>query len=238
MAASFAGKETFASDLLRQDLGNDWDESQYRSRAAVKLECSCGEHGLMAFEGILSHSELSDDWEEVYRPVYCSPPPQLVDLDKSYPQEVRQVLEKAFSLAWTDCEATSTQLRIALERILDDLQIERFRKDRNGVVQLGSKGRPKALPLSNRITLFKEKGAAERELAKFIDSVKWLGNSAAHGTYTVHEESVFHAFHIIDAVLKSLYRGLAVQQEIEYYSRKINLFYHPSEQTEFRKVES
>ena len=185
----------------------------------------------MVFEGTLTQDdEDPGDYYEIYRPTQITPAPHILTLKNSYPETVRNALLASFPLVWIDRPATAVRLRVTLERLMDAQGIEGQQKDRNGVLQLSSKGRPKPRPLETRLEEFAKRGSAERRLRKIMDSVKWLGNQSAHDVQEIGEEALFHGFYILEATLDYLYEGMQIDPIIDYYSQKVDVFHHPERQ--------
>lgn len=231
IADSFWSAETAESVGARDD--EDWEESFYTSRAYVRVACdSCVESGLIVFAGQLSHEDPAEGQEfyECFRPTFCYPAPRIFTLHESYPPEVRAALESAFNLAWSDKSAAAGRIRVAIERLLDSLGVQGIRTHSNGVARLSSKGRPIPIPLHERINDL-GRNSGDRRICELLESVKWLGNAAAHDSEPVHEEALFHGFYVVEAVLANVYQKKSLDEVIEYYTKKINLFYHPEKET-------
>lgn len=113
--------------------------------------------------------------------------------------------------------------------------IESNRKGKAGNLSLSKKGRPKPISLNQRLLVFKEKGRHEQQCFSALDSIKWLGNSSSHQNEHIDTYSVYKALIIFGCVLESLYLSKELPETIDYEIARVNVFYHPDEQSEWPK---
>ena len=103
-------------------------------RAGVAHECSdIDDFGGPVFEYL--------DW---FQPVSMFPAPPLFPIIYDLPQSVKQELNLAFQLYWTDLSASTSRLRTSLERVLDDQNIETHTLNSKS----NKKSRPNLFPIS------------------------------------------------------------------------------------------
>ncbi len=144
-------------------------------------------HGRSGYE-----PQRPEEWEEQFAPECCIPMPDIIGLPKKCPVAVASELRAAFKLFWSDPSAAANRTRVAVERLMDHLRIQKRGRTKQG----------KKWDLHNRIGEFTETARLEswRELGKQLMAIKWLGNKGSHER-TVPKDDVLTAFEIIQNAL-------------------------------------
>jgi Domain of unknown function (DUF4145) len=204
---SLSKKETIESKRVRGD--ETWEPSciNYAFTAWLKCKSSdCGQEVAVIGQGSPETYPTWDedgtpieDWRNEFRPLFCWPMPDIIELPSTCPKEVNVELRAAFRLFWTDQAASAGRVRVALERLMDHHKIPKRRK--------GDKGKYYALKLHARIETFSrtESGAGEKLMA-----LKWLGNTASHQG-AVSRDDLLDGFEILECVLADLFEQRAAR---------------------------
>jgi len=155
-----------------------------------ELICLCGDHEHKAEHDTLGgptnlHIEL--------KPKFICPAPNIFRIPGPCRALIRDEVRAAFQLFWCDPGACANRIRNAVELVLSDLGIPRFR--------IG-KGRRNRLTLHDRIKLFESKDA---EQAHALMALKWLGNAGSHPAGEVSKDDALDGFEILDHVLQERY---------------------------------
>jgi hypothetical protein len=122
--------------------------------------------------------------------VHALPSLRMIAYPEECPQPVVDRVNEAAGLILRDANAAANRIRVAIEELLTAERVRRFTQ--------GSRRR--RLPTQERIKLFRERNP---EAARFLEAVKWIGNSGSHeSALQVHEvldgvELFTHALHII-----------------------------------------
>ncbi len=144
-------------------------------------------------------------------------------------------MKEAFSLFWSDSASCGNKVRVGVEELLNDLNIDKERKDRNGIPILSKKGRPKPIMLHNRLENFSKKGASQRACANVLESIKWLGNESSHAGMQIHQGIVYRAVMVFGDVLACIYKNIPLPQDSNHSIEHINFWYHPDKQAMWPK---
>lgn len=134
-------------------------------------------------------------------PEFFSPPVPLITLRSDYPLEVRAELVRSFALFFSDSAAAANRIRICVELVLNDLQIDAVRRDAAGKAKSSASGREVKLTLGERIKLF---AVDHGELAELLGAIKGIGNEGSHGC-ELSRSDLLDAYAMIDHILTALY---------------------------------
>lgn len=197
---SLTYKETVESKRAQHDEGWTPDEVTYAFTAWAKCNHQfCGQEVVVSGVGgaetvhyLDSEGEPDFDISDYFVPRFCFPMPDIFEIPKKCPKEIKRELCAAFTLFWSDPAATANRVRIALERLMDHLDIPKRRKDNTGKFS--------ELTLHQRIEQF-EKG--EPAIGGQIMALKWLGNTGSHEGI-VGREDLLDAFEILEHALAEL----------------------------------
>ncbi len=170
----------------------DWDSDSIEYRFSARFECNtCLELTTCIGKGVETvYCDSSTEVDEViyvdeFMPLFFSPPVPLSQIPKKCPDSVRRAITSAFQIAWADYPAAANRLRVAIEKLVDEVAPQN-----SGLSKLHAK-----------IEALKETHAEQYEL---LMAVKWLGNNASHDD-NLQEYDLAYGFKILDLVLKELY---------------------------------
>lgn len=122
----------------------------------VDFECTYDDNG-----------DVETSLQDYFRPHIFEPPLKIISIPAECPDSVSEPLFESFRLALLSPSSAANCIRIAVENILTDLKIRRFRvKD----------GKRRYVTLHERITLIPPEYVDLKEL---VLAVKWLGNSGS-----------------------------------------------------------
>ena len=148
--------------------------------------------GTGGVEQYFNESDEEYDWQETFSPTQIRPAPKIIDLPPSCPKSILGLFDAAFSLFWTDAEASAGKIRSALEELLTHLGVPDTDKT--------DPAKPKRLSLHKRIDLLQK---THPEQSRLLMAIKWMGNSGSHGG-SVSRRDVLDALEILEHTLPEL----------------------------------
>lgn len=183
----------------------DWLDGNFVTRGECENpECKQVFYGVGAFT--TRESKLPGlSWEEYYDqpPAYSSyyklaqlhPPLMLMSIPKSAPEPVREGVERASRVLFTDPGLAATALRSTVERFLTA----------SGVPQLSSEGKFRSL--DRRIEEWRGAGSDRVQISKLLKAVKWLGNAGTHEDSVLTVLDVLGGAELLDEAFHRLFHG-------------------------------
>lgn len=140
-------------------------------------------------------------------PVSFYPAPKIITLPISCPASVGKVLNESFALYWLDLSSCANKIRIAIEILLNELNVISSTQTNKG---------KQILSLHKRIEEF---GYSNAEVAKCLLAIKWIGNAGSHLS-EVTKDDVLNAYELLEYSLDELYDDR--KKKIRELSDKIN----------------
>lgn len=116
-------------------------------------------------------------------PVAFYPAPTIIHIPESCPKSVTKLLLDSFGLYWTDVSACANKIRVAIEVLLNELNI------------------PSNKPLHSRLEEFKK---VNHGVASFLIAIKWIGNAGSHFSGLTKEDAL-DAYEMLEFALEKLY---------------------------------
>jgi hypothetical protein len=179
---------------------NDWEPDWNTERFVMLLKCSapkCGE--LVAVSGRTSVEQVDDEehgwaFESLLVPVSMSPPPPIIHLPEKTPDAVRNELNLAFQVFWSDPGAAATRIRTSVERLMDHLKVAKFKR------QKGKKLKP--ITLYARIEAFIAKNG-QLVHQDHLHALRVIGNLGTHSSEATRSD-VLEAFQVYEHALDEL----------------------------------
>jgi len=172
--------------------GPDWEPDSIEYRFSARFECNaCLEVTNCIGKGweAVYHDSSTEVGETIYvdefMPLFFSPPVPLFQIPKKCPDSVRRAIISAFQIAWADYPAAANRLRVAIEKLVDEV----------------APHNRKLANLHAKIEALKEMHSEQYDL---LMATKWLGNNASHDD-NLREYDLAYGFKILDIVLKELY---------------------------------
>ena len=143
----------------------------------------------------------------IITPTAFFPAPKIIDIPKSCHKSVNKIITESFGLFWMDIGSCANKIRIAIEVLLDELNIPRS--------ETSPKGNIKHLSLNQRIVEFER---SNQKVGRCLHAVKWVGNSGSHfSDITIND--VLDAYQLMEYSLENLYPER--EQNILMISQKI-----------------
>lgn len=139
------------------------------------------------------NEELSQFYQDYFRPKHFEPPLRIIDVPADCPASVSEPLTESFRFLFASPSASANNIRISIENLLTELKIKRFNQ---------INGKRRFLSLHQRIALIPEK---YKDLKDLILAIKWLGNSGSHGNGEITIDDVFDAYELTEHVLQEIY---------------------------------
>jgi Domain of unknown function (DUF4145) len=198
---SVAIRETSASRSNHDEPA--WEDQYAERRFAAILVCNrraCQEPVTVAgdVEWVRSDSYDEDggppDFTNRFEPRYMHPAPPIFRVPKTCPVEISASLANAFGAFWSDPSACANRIRVAVELLLTGVGVRRFSS---------GKGKRNNLSLHARIVEFEK---TEKDLARALLAVKWIGNAGSHGGEdSLGRTDLFDGFDLIKYVLDEIF---------------------------------
>ena len=124
--------------------------------------------------------------EEVrYTPKYFEPPIRLLKIPSECHVSVRKALMGSFAVAWADLSAGCNKLRVAVEKLVNDIEPELTGTLHQKIEKL-EKSRPDA--------------------SQLLMAIKWLGNEASHDD-DLKEYDLAFGYKVMESVLEDIYQN-------------------------------
>lgn len=187
---SLVYKETVVSK--RAHGHEEWDPDWVTHKFTAWAECrhpTCKQEFAIAGTGGVEpefDAERAYVWEEYFSPLFCQPMPCMIDIPAKCPEEVRNELQEAFALFWSNRAACAGRIRVALESLMNHLGVPKRKKEKNG--------RYFDLSLHARIDAFAK---TKSPVGSQLMALKWLGNAGSHST-EVSKDDLLDAFEIME----------------------------------------
>ena len=190
----------------REHGSDDWDPDWIQMSFTTMLICdntNCGEVvAVSGRAGVEHYSHYGYDggpdesgYSTWLQPISMFPAPPLFPIAKTLPRKVKEELELAFQLFWTDRSASTSRLRTSLERVLDDQGVATSEPDKSGKLR--------RLTLFERIDRF-EKGSKDADIAESMTAMRIVGNLGTHGDEVV-EGDYFDLLDVYEDALSEIY---------------------------------
>lgn len=131
---------------------------------------------------------------EVFNPKFFFPNLRMFKLPSEVPQNIRSLIDKAFSFYFLDNNACANKIRTAIENILDDLKAPKKKKNRQGNLR--------EIPnLHSRIEHFSKQ---KPKICKLLKALKIIGNEGSH-TENTDDNSILDAMEILEMLVEITY---------------------------------
>jgi len=196
----------------------DWDPDWVSSVYSCFLECAndaCKETVSSTGEGFVDWDIEHDEdgypqhvYGDYFKPLFFHPHLKLIITPKSTPDEVKLKLNESFQLFFSSPSAASNHVRAAVESMLNDLKIKKYRVSNN---------KRRLINLHQRIDLLPAKYA---ELKDLLIAVKWLGNAGSHSGKDLTADDVMDAYEIMEHVLSEVYEDKS--KKLKALAKKVN----------------
>lgn len=196
-------KETGPS---KSEHGEDyWDPEYITKRFSSLLECNnpkCKEIVTVSGNKDLIENFYYDeegqtvfDYTERFWPISLNPAPHIFEIPPKCPDSTAEAIKSGFALFWIDKDACGTKWRLAIEELLTELKVSRYRKR--------VKGKPlQVRPLQDRINSFR---LMNLEAAECLEAVKWLGNHGTHAGSSLKDDDILKAAEILEHALDLIF---------------------------------
>src|SRR6185369_13432408 len=184
-------------DSKKEHSDTQWEPDWIIYVFTAWLKCDnlqCGEEVIVSGTGGEEQDwdpEEGMDWSPQFSPKFCWPMPDMFQIPKKCPRDVREELRAAFAIFWTDHCSAAARIRIGLERLMDFLKIPTTKMKSTKTFEL---------TLHQRIEIFQKVDPA---LGDQLMALKWLGNTSSHAG-DVSREDVLDAFEILEHALFEL----------------------------------
>lgn len=148
------------------------------------------------------------DCDDYFRPQYFSPHLKMFSISKDAPEEVKDEINKSFSLIFADPASSANHIRVALEHLLTYLKIKRSNVNN---------GKRSFLMLHRRIELLPNK---YEHIKDIFFALKWLGNAGSHSNHEVGFDDVLDSYELMEELLIEIFDNKRVKAKA--LAKKIN----------------
>lgn len=158
---------------------DEWEWDWGKKRFHLKLKCdaaACGEivhviGDVLFIEGWDEEFHSYARWETL-RPKAMFPAPRFFELPDKTPREIASALNHAFAICWEDTSSAANRVRVSVERVLDDLGIDKSAPTKKG---------ERRLNLGERIKIFEKVASKNKDHAQTFNALRVAGNLGSHG---------------------------------------------------------
>ncbi len=150
---------------------------------------------------------MERDIDNYFQPLFFEPALKIIAVPSDCPDTVSDQIEESFRLFFVSPSATANSIRIAVEKLLTELNVKRFEVKKN---------KRHYLSLHQRIGLLPDKHS---ELKEVMKAIKWLGNNGSHGS-DLGVDDVLDGYEFLEHVLQEIYESKA--KKLNAKARKIN----------------
>lgn len=186
---------------------DDWEFDFATERWSASMRCdetACGEviHMIGDIEVVETDVDLPEGgstwaYEDVLRIQAVFPAAPLFRISDNVPKKVKEQLEIAFRMYWTDVSACIGRLRTAVERLLDHQGVPKEKLQKKGA----NAGKMRRMDLHERIESFTS-GSAHKDQ---LQGLRNIGNLGTHGADDVDDNDLFDAIDVLEFVLSGIY---------------------------------
>jgi hypothetical protein len=131
------------------------------------------------------------DWVPItvdrFFPLYFHPSINIFDVSKKCPKNIREVIISSFKLFWSDKNASANKVRIAIEKIIEDININ---------TKISKK------PLGDKIS---NSNVLPDKVKDYFLAIKWIGNSGSHKELNVSKNDIIDAYKLLEKSISILY---------------------------------
>lgn len=171
----------------------DWDPEWTEKRCAVLLRCgACQDAAIAVGHFSVELSQFDGNYDDTFVPAATYPALPVVAVPKTCDKSIKAEVRAAEALIWLSPTSACARLRTAIERLLDELGVQRFTV---------SKGKRYRLHLHARILKLPPKHQGIRD---HLLAVKWIGNEGAHET-ALRLEDVLDGLEVLEYALDRIY---------------------------------
>ncbi len=216
---TFLKSETSDSKLGRSH--PEWEPEWLQYTFSCQLECSlpCEETIICIGTGTVEEGFSGYDEDgfpdfvltDFYRPKYFQPSLKIFSYPKGTFSNVKDELNHSFELFFCSPPSAANHVRIAIENLLTNLGVKRFRINNNKRAPIFLHNRIESLPRKYQ------------DLKDILLAIKWLGNAGSHERTTITIDDVMDAYEMLAVVLEDLFdnkKKIATKKAKEINKRK------------------
>lgn len=189
----------------------DWLQFVY-STIFTCQNTSCGEVISSTGTGYIFEDHIESEFDgsyhseyiEYFIPTFFQPHLNFFNIPLDAPNNVIEPIQMSFSLFFCSPSSALNNVRIALENLLDYLEVAR----------LNSEGR--RLPLHHRISQVK----VYKELIEPFLAIKYLGNTGSHEYKDILKDDVLDVYEVLEFSLEKIFS--TKEEEIQTLVKNIN----------------
>jgi hypothetical protein len=187
----------------KEHKSEDWDFNFVHGGFIGKLTCEnahCEE--VIVFSGkmdadvdyVFNIESEEHEHEIIARiiPQYFNPPLDIFAVNENLPRKLQSIIFSAFGLFWHDTSSCANKIRTAVEFILDEKKVKKFRPT----------GKRIPISLHQRIISFRVKNP---EAADLFEAIKFIGNAGSHSVDKVKKTDLLSAFEILERSMEIVY---------------------------------
>lgn len=213
-AAGLVTVDSGAAIIYRDD--DNWEPDWLLGRFHGVLTChnpACQETVVIAGDYKVDYVNGPDgrwygEWGQYVRLRFARPPFRLLDAPPRTPDGVKQAIDSASEVLWSDPGAAANRLRVGIEQLLTARRVPKTAARKNG-------GR-RQLSAHERIQKLK---ITHLTAGNALEAVKWIGNAGSHDS-EVTATDVLDGAELLEYALRLLYDTR--DRELDRRVRRIN----------------
>lgn len=204
---SFRYQETAETSQITRDENFDptWIKYVFSSWAKC-ANADCNQHYVLTGDGALESGQIGEaEWGDYnsFNVLFVHPSPHIIKIPQRTPDSLKQELIASFSLFWIDSGACANKIRVAVEELMDQLNV------------------PHKKTLHQRIEEYQK---ITPQIADKLMAIKWFGNTASHEG-RVRNSDLLSAYEIIEYVLEKIYGE--IEEQIAEVAAKLHARHAP-----------
>lgn len=133
------------------------------------------------------------EYDTFYEAIFFYPFLKIFKLPILVPEKIKMPLHASFELFFCNPSSSLNNLRMALEELLNQLEIKKYRNTKKGRLHLS---------LHERISLLENKFL---DIKDFCLAIKWHGNAGSHSNSIVSRNDVLDAYEIFKVILDKVF---------------------------------
>lgn len=190
---TFRYQETAETSQMPKDENFDptWIKYVFSSWARCSNP-ACNQYYVLTGDGSVESGQIeAEEWGDYnsYNVRLVHPSPRIIKIPYKTPDSLKQELIASFSLFWIDSAACANKIRVAVEELMDQLDVP-YKKNLHQRIEEYQKTTPL--------------------IAEKLMAIKWFGNTASHEG-RVRNSDLLSAYEIIEYVLEDIYCDMEEQ---------------------------
>ena len=196
-------KFTFEETANTKDCKNEiWFETEWIDyiftgilfcKSCENLTMFSGSGGVESYSYVdETTNEYQCGYNKIFQPHFFQPTLNLFKIAEDCPDTIKEEIINSFKLFWIDLSSCANKVRIALELLMDELNVNKTKTVKKGEIKLN---------LHERILEYRKENS---EVGDFLEAIKWIGNSGSHSG-SLEKIDLVETYQLLEFSLNKLY---------------------------------